>query len=190
MATRLLDGRKKDDGALGQQVEALNGELDQLKNQLAGLNRSMGATGARLANASGFKPVASEPRETIEEEEVRVEKEAEAQREKESEYYGRLDGVVRSGASSNAEPRTQLRKNIDALTAAKIEPAPLQVGGFDCTDNLCRVEIQRLGQPAPNALAAALRHLTAAWPTSACAPSMAPTAASCMPRLSITSFRQ
>ncbi len=148
----------RDDGALGKRVDALASDLDELKDGIGKLNRSLGAQGARLASTVGGFQTQPAKLETPEEEEARVEKEAASHEVKEREYHGKLDLAARGGSAPEA--RARIQKNLDALAAAKIEPAPFKVAAWDCTASLCRVELQRIGMPDPGRMSSALGHLT------------------------------
>lgn len=147
----------KPDAGLGRRVDELTRQVDALRDQLA-LRERAAAAAAGQRGPGGF--LVPEPKkETIEEEEERVEREGKAQAVKETEYYARLDREMRA-ARPGAGPRAQVQSNVEALAAAKLAPAPLAVSNYECSETLCRVEVRRLGAPAPGPLATALRHLT------------------------------
>jgi hypothetical protein len=157
-ATRFPEPRA-DDSLLRSQVQALTEEVQSLRGQVKAIDRSAGAAGARLASAVALNQKTPQPAdETNEERDVRIARETQAHAVKESLYYGRLDEEVRR-AMPSADRRAELRKNVDALAAAKLEPAAVTVGAYECSETLCRLELKRNPAADPGKLTAVFRAL-------------------------------
>jgi hypothetical protein len=156
LATRLLP-EKQDMSALQRQVESLSSELAEMRGTVGQRDPALSAAGARLG-AAVFQS-APKPKETVAEEEARVERENASRVEREAIYYDQLDQEIKgSGSSAHSEGQVVLRKNLEALATAKIEPSPLVIGPMTCSATMCRLELQK--DPRGGAgLSTALRHL-------------------------------
>lgn len=150
---------KADDSLLRSQVQALSEEVQSLRSQVKTIDRSAGAAGARLASAVALNQTAPRPSdETNEERDARVNREMAVHAVKESVYYGKLDEEVRR-AMPSADRRAELRKNVEALAAAKLDPASVTVGAYECSETLCRLELKRNPAADPGKLTAVYRAL-------------------------------
>jgi hypothetical protein len=152
----LAASRENDD--LHRRLAQVTADLEQVKGSVSRLDGSMAGVGRRMASAA-LTPVhlqagsvghtGSGPSPTMSaEEQDRQEAEAAAKGERQLEaYHAGLEQQLKTGRPSPALV-ARLRKNIETTPTIAGRPMPWTVQKVECTEQLCRMEVTRIGAPS------------------------------------------